>query len=405
MPKLTVRTVESVVPGSSDIFLWDTDLTGFGLRVKPTGLKTYFIQYRTKGGTSRRYTIGRHGVLKPEEARTRALKLLASIADGKDPAKEARQALSDPTVRDLAARYEKEVAEPHAKPSYLAQIKRMLKSHVLPAFGSEKVDAVTRRDVQNLHTRLKETPYEANRVLALISVLFKHAELWHLRTEGTNPARLVKRYREKRRERLLTDAEVARIMTVLNSAEWQGAAAPSASLAIRLLFATACRASEILGLKWSYISEETAQICWPDSKTGEMKKPLTAEIRALLKSAIRIVGNPYVCPAPLKRASGMSLTTLEKVWRRLLEKAGVPHCGLHAIRHRVATDIANSGVPIHVGMRLTGHRTYETFRRYLHTEHEATLKAAEEVARRRVELVSATSASTTVNVTPMKATH
>jgi integrase len=122
-----------------------------------------------------------------------------------------------------------------------------------------------------------------------------------------------------------------------------------------------------------------------------VRRPLTAEIRHILENARgnRIVGNPFVCPAILNRAAPLPMATLEKVWRRILDWAGVSRCGLHAIRHRAATDIANSGLPIQVGMRLTGHKTATTYLRYLHDEREQTLAAAELVAKSRAERVSA----------------
>jgi integrase len=121
---------------------------------------------------------------------------------------------------------------------------------------------------------------------------------------------------------------------------------------------------------------------WPDSKTGTLTKPITAEIAALLSQAERIVGNPFVCVGIKDRAAALSMNTLEKAWRRILRRADAAPCGLHAIRHRSATEIANSGLPIQVGMKLTGHKTPATYMRYLHAEREQTRAAAEQVSAR-----------------------
>jgi len=387
MPKLTVRTVESVKPVDGERFVWDAELPGFGLRVQPSGVRTFLVQYRANGRT-RRFKLGRYGALAPEEARRRAKRVLADVSGGSDPSADRRAGRGAPTVRDLCSRYLRDVAELHSKPTYLAQQKRMVEKRLLPKLGAFKVASVTRADVAELHNAMRETPYEANRVLALIGVMFKHAELWRWRDEGTNPARLLKRYKERRRERLLSDAEVGRIYATLAEAERTVTEAPSVILAIRLLFATACRASEILGLRWEYFSEQTTEIILPDTKTGGMRKPLTAEVRRLVDKSERIVGNPFVCTGIVDRSGPLNMGTLEHAWRRILKRAEVPHCGLHAIRHRAATDIANSGVPIHVGMALTGHRAFETFRRYLHTERQQVSKAAEDIAKRRRAIVA-----------------
>jgi integrase len=169
-------------------------------------------------------------------------------------------------VRDLCDRFLSDYAEVHAKPSYLAQQRRIIETKVKPELGAKLIRAVTRADVQALHLGLRATPYEANRVLALLSVMFKMAEHWKLRDEGTNPARGVVRYREKRRERLLTDGEVQRIFAAMREAERTRTTPDSVLLAIRLLFSTACRAGEILGLKWEFIDHDNGDLVWPDSK-------------------------------------------------------------------------------------------------------------------------------------------
>jgi integrase len=237
----------------------------------------------------------------------------------------------------------------------------MIAFRLRPALGTLKVAAVTRADVTALHNRLRATPTEANRVLALASVIFNQAALWGLRPEGSNPARGIKRFRETRRERLLTDDEVERLHQ----------AGPS--LAIRLLFATGCRAGEILALRGEFIDREAGVIRWPDSKTGPLTRPLTVELRRLLASVERV---GLVFP-------DLTLSRLDKAWRRLLAQACVAPCGLHAIRHRVITEIANAGLPLQVAMALTGHRTAAAFLRYCHTDRAQTLAAAERVSARR----------------------
>jgi len=364
--KLTARLIEATEPQAKPLELWDTEQRGLLLKVTPAGNRIFMIFYRASDGTKRKPRIGAYGQITLAQAREAARQMLGEVARQRDPSAERQADRRAPDVRALCDRYLRDVAAQHSKPSYLKQQRRMVETRIKPALGTAKVAAVTRSDILALHNRLKDTPYEANRVLALASVLFKHAELWGLRPEGSNPCRLIKRFRETRRERLLTDGEVARIFVALDDS----AEEPSVKLAVRLLFATACRASEILGLRWEYIDREAAEIVWPDSKTGAFRKPLTDEIAALLSEAERIVGNPLVCVGIKDRAAGLPMSTLEKAWRRILERGEVAPCGLHAIRHRAATEIANSGIPLQVGMKLTGHRTAATYSRYLHTERE-----------------------------------
>jgi len=377
--KLTARLIEATEPQAKPLELWDTEQRGLLLKVTPAGNRIFMIFYRASDGTKRKPRIGAYGQITLAQAREAARQMLGEVARQRDPSAERQADRRAPDVRALCDRYLRDVAAQHSKPSYLKQQRRMVETRIKPALGTAKVAAVTRSDILALHNRLKDTPYEANRVLALASVLFKHAELWGLRPEGSNPCRLIKRFRETRRERLLTDGEVARIFVALDDS----AEDPSVKLAVRLLFATACRASEILGLRWEYIDREAGELVWPDSKTGALRKPLTGEIAALLSEADRIVGNPFVCVGIKDRAAALPMSTLEKAWRRILERGGVTPCGLHAIRHRAATEIANSGLPLQVGMRLMGHRTVTTYSRYLHTEREQVRQAAEMVAQGR----------------------
>ena len=110
MTKLTVRTVSAAKAGERDLFIWDDELPGFGLRVKPSGVKSYLIQYRNIHNQSRRHTIGRHGVFSPEKAREKARKMFAGIQDGADPARERNADRKAPSVAALAARHRQSTA-------------------------------------------------------------------------------------------------------------------------------------------------------------------------------------------------------------------------------------------------------------------------------------------------------
>ena len=170
--KLTERLVASLKPSDRDAFIWDDALSGFGVRVKPSGVKSYLIQYRNADHVSKRYTLAKVSELRLEKARRRAAALLADVKDERipaDPAADRNARRQGDTMCDLAERFISDHAALHSKPSYLKEQRRMIERRIKPALGSKPMRAVTRSDVQALHLRLRETPYEANRVVALLS--------------------------------------------------------------------------------------------------------------------------------------------------------------------------------------------------------------------------------------------
>lgn len=172
------------------------------------------------------------------------------------------------------------------------------------------------------------------------------AEVWGYRPDGSNLCRHVPMCPEKGTTRFITDDELVRIYEYLDRADEEGLEHPLLTLGIRLQFSFAARMSEIRLLEWAWVDFENRRIAWPDSKTGNMSKPMGEDTYQLLSSAPRIEGSPYVCPGIFDGDQPMSEGIYKNGWTRILERAEVPHVGTHGIRHRAATDIANSGVSV-----------------------------------------------------------
>ena len=317
--KLTKRIVDALKATDRDRIVFDDKIAGFGLRIKPSGCKSYLIQYRNEGGRTRRLTLGKHGPLTTEKARELARRRLGEVEDGADPSAERRSIRGEPTVGDLAERYLEEHAHAKKKAASIEADGRLLRLYVVPEFGRRKVGSLTGEDIGRLHHSLRETPFQANRVLALLSKMLNLAERWGLRPQGSNPCRHIERFRERRRERFLTGAELTRLGEVLSQAERDETESPSAILALRLLLLTGARKSEILRLRWEEVSLERRCLCLSDSKTGEKTIPLSAPALELLAAAPRVEGNPYVCPGD--RACS-ALVGLHRPWARLRARGG-----------------------------------------------------------------------------------
>jgi integrase len=377
MPKLTKRSVESARPEPGrDVFLWDSALPGFGLRVKPSGARSYIAQYRTWSGRSKRMTLGRHGVLTVDEARSSARQVLASAARGDDPAGEKAEARRAITFSEFADRYLDQHATPKKKASSAATDRRNLRLHLRPALGSLTVAEITRADVVKLHHDMRETPGAANRILALLSKMMNLAERWGLRHDGSNPCRHVERYPERRRERFLSAAELGRLGDVLRELEAKGAESPSVIGAIRLLVLTGARRSEILNLRWEHVDLERALLRLPDSKTG-------AKVIHLGAPALQVLaGLPRRCEWVLPTASGSGPVSLSGPWNRIRQQADLEDVRIHDLRHSFASVGAGAGLGLPIIGKLLGHRAAATTARYAHLADDPVRQASEAISSR-----------------------
>jgi integrase len=261
MARLTRRTVEATKPDASREFVvWDEELKGFGLRVRPSGLRTYVVQYRTGGGRSRRISLGSAAVLTPDEARHLARQKLAEVAMGRDPADEKAALRAAATVKDLAERFEREHIATKLKPSTAYTYRRLIKDKILPALRSKKVADLTRDDVATFHHQPHEMPRQANQTIAVLSKMITMAEIWEMRREGANPCRHIQRFPERKNDRFLSNDELIRVGKALTDMEGEGKITPFVALLFRLILLTGCRVSEVLTLRWDHVYLDQRQL-------------------------------------------------------------------------------------------------------------------------------------------------
>jgi integrase len=398
--KLTKTVVDGAQPEKDPYELRDAAIPGFLLKVTPTGRKVFMVAYVANNGQRRKPAIGRFGEITVEQARAIAQDWLADVRKGKDPSAEKSAARRAPTVKELFERFISDYSEPRNKPSTVEANRSYGKLYILPQLGQIKVSDVTRADISGLMKKMAKTPINANRVLSAVRKMFNMAEVWGMRPDGSTPCRHVPKFPERGETRLITDAELKRLYAYLSKAQAEGLEHPFILLAVRLQFEFAARMSEILKLEWAWVDLDNRRVEWPDSKTGGMSKPMSAEAVRLLEAAPRLEESPYVCPSIFDPNRPMSKHTYYKGWRRILLRAGLPRIGTHGIRHRSATDIANSGIPVKVGMVLTAHKTVTMFMRYVHTEDDPVRAAADVVAFRRQGLIGDAVATAAPNSAP-----
>jgi integrase len=392
MPKLTKRIVESTKPSEKEVFLWDQEIRGFGVRIKPSGVKTYIVQYRNKYGQTRRYAIGRHGTWTTENARKEARQLVAEADRGGDPSKIREQDRSALTMAELCKRYIEDYAEQHKKPRSIKSDRSNIDNHVIPLLGTQTVISITRGDIDAFKRAVKSGktakrevvgpravknvqggPGAANRCLALLSKMFNLAEKWDIRPDGSNPCRHIEKYKEHKLERFLSEAELGKLAEVLNEAERTQTENQNTTNAIRLLLFTGARSSEILTLKWEYVDFENQCLRLPDSKTGKKSIYLPPAALEILQSITQNPDNLYVLQG---RNNKGHLINLRKPWHRIRKEAGLNDVRIHDLRHSFASMAVAGGLSLPMIGALLGHTQAATTARYAHLAADPLKQAA-----------------------------
>ena len=293
--RLTKRAVDTLAPSSKTVIHFDKDLAGFGLRITPSGARSWIVQYRPGGGgrgqTARRMTLGSISTLTPDEARRAARDVLARARLGEDPAGTRAKDRETPTFKTFAERYLAEEAAAKLKPRTITNYRIYLLKHAAPDLGGLKLTAITSAEVGKLHRRIgKAKPIVANRVVEAVASVYRYAAAEHLVPKGYNPAAGIEAFREINRERYLSTPELERLGVTLRLAETEGLpwtvdeASPkakhvpksgrrtlvsaSACAAIRLLLFTGCRLREILHTRWEDIDFERGLLLLPEFKDG-----------------------------------------------------------------------------------------------------------------------------------------
>jgi integrase len=372
---ITKRTIDSLREAQSEYFVWDSKLIGFGVRVQPSGARSYVLKYRAgrgRGAPTRRITLGAVGKLTPDEARAVAKRALGAVAHGADPAATRAAERRAITLSELADAFLGQHAEPKLKPRTHHLYADILKRLVLPDLGSRRAEAITVNDFVRLHAKLKPTPYQANRMLVVVGSLYSFAGKHRLIPRDINPVHGIDKYPERGRERFLTTDELQRLGEALREAETVGIQwepdpdkklkhapkaenrrtifSPHATAAIRLLLFTGARLREILDLRWEWVDLERGLLLLPDSKTGRKAVVLNAPAIAVLSPLPRV--GSYVIAGD---SAEKPRSDLNKPWRAVSERAGLKGVRLHDLRHSHASIGAGAGFGLPIIGKLLGH--------------------------------------------------
>jgi integrase len=389
MPKIKLgkRALDNLPQVTKRTTYFDTDLTGFGLRVFPSGARSWIVEYRPgtggRGVSKRRMVIGTPNTLTPDQARTQAAALLAKVKLGADPAGERSDGRKADDVRDLLARFMDDHVRAKRKARTAKLFDGYIKNHIEPALGLRRAPALARADVERLHKTIGKTnPVTANRVVALVGAVYAYGLRVGLLPKGTmNPALGIEKFREQNRERFLTEPELLRVGDAIREAETTGIEwpkssskhapskaenrvtkiGPHAAAAIRLLIFTGARLREILDLKWDHVDLQRGLLFLPDSKTGKKTVVLGGAAQAVIVNLPRVGSYVIAGNDPRKPRAD-----LQRPWALVSKRAGLEGLRLHDLRHSFASVGAGSGLGLPIIGKLLGHSNSKTTERYAH---------------------------------------
>ena len=360
--RLTDAGVARLRPEPREYTVWDTRVRGLGVRVRPSGARTW-IHHRPSAAGVKKVSLGPATARGIEEVR-RACLAAAAVAE------------APPRLREFVAGPWKSACYDRFTPSTQRSMRSALKSRLLPAFGAERLDRIDRVTLVRWFDAYSRTaPGGANRALDVLRHVLDHAvACGHI---ATNPARVIRRNRRAKLTRFLSREEIRRLHRVLDDHAGRSASARQQVDIIRLLLLTGCRKGEIVRLRWEEVEGERLNL--RKAKTGPRRVFLNAQARAIVERRRAQADSPWVFPSVRNptRPRGDELA----LWYCVRREAGLEDVRLHDLRHSVASHAMMLGVPLPVVARLLGHRQPSMTLRYAHVGDRETEAAAERVGR------------------------
>ena len=368
--KLTKKYIETLIwNGKAQHIVWDDEVKGFGVRLYPTGKKSFVLSYRDNNRKSI-MVLGDAGLLKVDQARDKAKKFLVGLINGVNPLSQQRKVKQGTLIKDLCLAYiERHASNKKSGKDDVSRIDRF----IMPAWGNQQIINIKRSDVVAIHTNLgNQGKYQANRVYSLLSKMFNLARVWgFVPEEHINPCFGIEKFKEEKRDRFVSQDEFPKLADAINQEHNQAVVS-----AIWLYLLTGVRKDELLTLKWVDVDFIRKEIKLTDTKNGKNHYvPLSNAAIDILNQISHIEGNPFVI---IGKNDGQHLVNIDKPWQRIRKMAGLEDVRLHDLRRTVGSWLAQSGNSLHLIGNVLNHSNQSTTAIYARFGQDSVRDALEQ---------------------------
>jgi integrase len=401
--KLGKHVCDTALPAEDQYELWDSELAGFGLRVMPSGVKSFIVRYRTDGGgrTAKRrtYTIGRYGPLTVDQGRKQAKAVLGAVANGEDPGAKRVAKRGEMLMSELRALYEEsgcviqrgkkigQPMQPLTKQYTLARIDH----HIVPLLGRKRLGDVRIPDVEQFAKDVeagktakdeKVGPRKriivrggegaARKALRDLSAMFSFAMRYELIDKNPVDNAAVRKT-DNQNERFLTLEEVRKLGKAFDQLEADGANAKAIAIA-RLWALTGCRRNEIAGLTWDEVDLDRGFLMLRSTKTGRSVRPLGMAAVELFREIKKQEGSDFVFPATTGESHFQGT---KRIWAKVKKLAALPDVTPHTLRHTMGSTSTSAGQALALTGAILGHKNPRSTAIYAHVQMGPAKRAAE----------------------------
>ncbi|HET6331056.1 MAG TPA: site-specific integrase [Holophagaceae bacterium] len=370
--RLNARTVNAAKPEAKVYSLFDEAVPGFHVRIKPSGVKGFFVKL-TVDGRQRMLGLGGWPSVTVEEARKLALEARGKVSKGTDPVEERKRRRSDLTLTAFLDTFLERHVEAKLKPRTAGHYSYLVSTYIAPELGRVRLGALLVSDIAKLHHKLADTPRVANQCVRLLGKALERAAAWGYEVKVAS-VRAVELFPEVERIFRLEAADAVKLAEAMDAEAESGNR--HAVLALRLLLITGMRRGELVGLQWDQVNFRHSALNLPDSKTGAKAVPLSKPALAILRSLQqeRRLGQKKVLDWGTEDGA---VTAMVRAWHRIRVAASLPDMRIHDLRHAFASAALDAGEPLEAIAKLLGQSIIATTQRYAHLGEGRAKQGAE----------------------------